>query len=249
MSFFNLSFQPPLIAHRGASSVAPENTLIAFTKAKELGFKWVEFDVMLTADDQVVVIHDEFLDRTTNGNGRVEDINYNDLITLDAGSWFAPCFRDERVPSLIQVITLLNTLNLSANVEIKAQLGKEEQTVKCVLSILNAYWNDATSHYLLSSFSLTVLNTIRVFDHRSPMGFLMDEWQDDWRNNCDNLRCSSVNVNQAILTQENVTLIKSTQRLLLAYTVNQQDRALELFSWGVDAVFTDDIRKLSKERK
>ena len=71
MSFTNLVIQPPIIAHRGASLYAPENTLAAFRKAKTLGINWVEFDVMLSADDEPIIIHDETLERTTNGKGKV----------------------------------------------------------------------------------------------------------------------------------------------------------------------------------
>lgn len=126
----NISFNPPIIAHRGASKYTPENTFAAFRKAKELGINWVEFDVMLTADGEVVVIHDETLERTTNGTGAVIAQAYSYLRTLDAGSWFDPSFANEKIPTLREVIKLLNELDMFANIEIKAQSGNEETTAK-----------------------------------------------------------------------------------------------------------------------
>src|SRR5438552_7543288 len=100
MQFINpVSYLSSIIAHRGASALAPENTLAAFHKAKEIGAKWVEFDCMLASCGEVVVIHDETLDRTTNGLGRVIDYPYSYLKTLNAGSWFNPIFADEKIPT------------------------------------------------------------------------------------------------------------------------------------------------------
>jgi len=243
MSSIKITIQPPVIAHRGASYIAPENTLASFRKAKEQGATWVEFDVMLSADNEIVVIHDETLDRTTNGKGLVIDYPYSYLKTLDAGSWFDSAFSNQHIPTLIEVIHLLNELNLSANVEIKAQIGKEELTVKKVLDILDVYWNNK-NQVLISSFSLVILNLVRQYSKERALGFLMDEWDDQWEAVCDRLNCITVNVNNGILNPENVALIKKSQRLLLAYTVNDSVRAKELFSWGVDGVFSDVVKLL-----
>jgi glycerophosphoryl diester phosphodiesterase len=89
-----------LIAHRGYSSEAPENTFSAFDLAIERGYHDIELDVQLSRDGVPVIIHDETLERTTNGVGRVADHSYAELSKLDAGSWFAPSFADQRVPSL-----------------------------------------------------------------------------------------------------------------------------------------------------
>ncbi|HEV8228512.1 MAG TPA: glycerophosphodiester phosphodiesterase family protein, partial [Candidatus Limnocylindria bacterium] len=89
-----------VVAHRGLSAEAPENTMTAFRRALEVGCDLVEFDCHLTADDVVVVIHDDTLDRTTNGSGYVRDRTVQEITALDAGSWFAPEFADEQVPTL-----------------------------------------------------------------------------------------------------------------------------------------------------
>lgn len=237
-----LTFTPPLIAHRGASQYAPENTLAAFRQAKELGASWVEFDVMLSADEEVVVIHDETLDRTTNLKGLVESHTVSALKKGDAGSWFNKAFRDERIPTLIEVIQLLNELKLFANIEIKAQ-HKEVQTVAKVLNIVNNYWR-LEQPPLISSFSLCILQQVRQQSSSSALGYLMDEWQSDWNDICDNLQANAVDVNYKILTRERIREIKSSGRSLLAYTVNDAAIAQELIAEGVDAVFTDDLNEM-----
>lgn len=92
------------IAHRGASSYAPENTMSAFTKAVELGFDFIELDVRLSFDDELVVIHDPKVNRTTNGRGYVHELSTEELRALDAGSWFHSKFRGERIPLLSEVL-------------------------------------------------------------------------------------------------------------------------------------------------
>src|SRR5688572_22496951 len=91
---------PRVIAHRGASAYAPENTMAAFSRAHALGAQWIEFDVWLAACGEVVVLHDETLARTTNGYGRVTDFSYAALQPLDAGSWFGHQFRQEKILTL-----------------------------------------------------------------------------------------------------------------------------------------------------
>lgn len=240
MPFTKPSIQPPVIAHRGVSRYAPENTLVAFRKAYELGVHWVEFDVMLTVDGEPVVIHDETLKRTTNGQGWVSEQPLSYLKSLDAGSWFKSEFAGVAIPTLQEVIALLTQLHLSANIEIKAQAGLEAQTVEKVLSCIQQHWNQSQPQPLISSFSLPILELVRKKSPTSLLGFLMDVWQDNWEKTCDELQAVSVNVNHQCLNPANVKQIKSTGRNLLAYTVNEAARVRELFAWGVDAVFSDD---------
>src|SRR5476651_1884741 len=91
-----------LIAHRGASAVAPENTLIALEKAHELGAAWIEADVRLTLDNEVIIFHDDTLNRCTNGRGLVRKTPYSVIAGLDAGSWFSPAYAGEKVSTLDQ---------------------------------------------------------------------------------------------------------------------------------------------------
>ncbi|WP_409253217.1 glycerophosphodiester phosphodiesterase [Bacillus sp. SCS-153A] len=93
-----------IVAHRGASALAPENTLSAFDMAVSLGADYIEVDVQMTKDGELVAMHDVTVDRTTNGTGRIKNLTYEDLAALDAGSWFSPKFKGEKVPSLEMIL-------------------------------------------------------------------------------------------------------------------------------------------------
>ncbi len=95
---------PLLIAHRGASALAPENTIAAFDRAIELKADFIEIDVQMTKDGELVIIHDVTVDRTTNGKGKVKDFTYEEIALLDAGSWYSERFAGERIPKLSTII-------------------------------------------------------------------------------------------------------------------------------------------------
>lgn len=235
----SLQFNPRVIAHRGASCYAPENTMSAFTKAALLGIQWVEFDVMLAACGTAIIFHDETLDRTTNGRGKVGDFTYSYLRTLDAGSWFDPAFSGERIPTLAQLAQFLAASGLRANVEIKPLPGQEQATVDETLTVLSAYFPENFSSILFSSFSRAALEYLRLRAPCCHIGLLQHHWESDWQQAALSLNCVSVNVNQEILLPEKAAEIKALGKLLLSYTVNDIERARELYGWGVDAVFSD----------
>jgi glycerophosphoryl diester phosphodiesterase len=225
---------PKYIAHRGASAYAPENTLGAMRKAKELGASWVEFDVQLTKDDEVIVIHDETVNRTTNGKGEVKSFTLEDIQKLDAGD-------GEKIPTFVEMIKNLKTLSLNANVELKSSEGEELIVCKKVIAILDEYWPSSLAQPLLSSFSHKIIMTLKKIDCAYPIAALMHEWNDGWLSYAKEIEPISINVNQEILTQERVQAIKSEGYDMLSYTVNTVERANELFVWGLDGIFTDHI--------
>ena len=108
-----------VIAHRGASAEAPENTLAAIEAAIEIGADAVEFDIRSTFDNRLVLIHDEEVDRTTDGRGRVAGMTLKRVREFDAGSWFDPCFKGERIPRLAEALDLLATSGAVPIIEIK----------------------------------------------------------------------------------------------------------------------------------
>jgi glycerophosphoryl diester phosphodiesterase len=126
--------KPIIIAHRGASKHAPENTIAAFRKALELGAEGIELDVHLSADGHLVVIHDEKVDRTSNGNGWVKEKTLEELKALDFGSWFTQEFKGEAIPTLDEALELLQPWTGIINIEIKGGSilypGIEKEVVK-----------------------------------------------------------------------------------------------------------------------
>lgn len=234
-----LTFKPPVIAHRGASAYAPENTIVAFTKAAQLGIKWVEFDVMLAACGEPIIFHDETLNRTTNAMGDIKNHSFAYLRTLDAGKWFDPIFSGERIPSLSQVLEFLKQNRISANVEIKPLPGQDEVTAIKALVFIEPLFPQPNASILFSSFSIESLRALRKYSPHCLMGLLLHEWEQDWEKHCMDLDCISVHVNQEIMTKEMAHKIKGMGKILLCYTVNDPLRAKELYAWGVDAVFSD----------
>lgn len=234
-----LHFNPPVIAHRGASGYAPENTMAAFRKAAELGIQWIEFDVMLSKDHSPIIFHDETLDRTTNARGSMLHADDERLKHLDAGGWFGAEFKEEKIPFLAEVLAFLSESGLSANVEIKPLPHQEKETVRMAFKEIHHKFTFPTHRLLLSSFSITALEEIRKQSNSCLLGLLMHEWLPDWSSICDQLHCISVHINQEIMTPQMAKKIKDSGRMLLCYTVNSLGRAQELYSWGVDAVFSD----------
>jgi glycerophosphoryl diester phosphodiesterase len=116
------SSRPEVVAHRGSSAEAPENTLAAFRKAREDRARWFELDCSLSADGEVVVIHDGTVDRTTNGSGTVDQMTFAELRTIDAGSWKSTEFADERIPTLGEALDLARR-GFGVYIEIKDRYG------------------------------------------------------------------------------------------------------------------------------
>ena len=108
---------PPVTSHRGARGHAPENTMAGMRKAVELGARWIEFDVKLTADDEPVLFHDDTVNRTTDGKGPVARMTLEEIRKLDAGRWFSPDFAGEPVPTLAEAMDYLAATGIGANVD------------------------------------------------------------------------------------------------------------------------------------
>lgn len=233
-----LSFHPPVIAHRGASGYAPENTIAAFVKAAQLGVKWVEFDVLLAACGKPVLIHDAMLSKTTTGTGKVHEHTFAALQSLDAGRWFDAIYAGERIPSLVDAMTFLQGVRMNANVELKSSID-DERLVKQVVKEMAPFLEVSGCQVLFSSFSFNILKLMRKYAPQCQLGMLLHDWEPNWLGMCENFQCASINVSERILTRDEAMVIKGSNKALLCYTVNNVFRAKELFSWGVDAVFTD----------
>lgn len=157
------------IAHRGASKVAPPNTLAAFVKAVELGADGIEFDVHLSADGVPVVIHDFTVDATTNGHGRVADLTLAQLKALDAGARFAPKFAGERIPTLGEVLDALGN-RLLLNIELKSTSLRDNGLERAVLAQIQQRGLDG--RVLLSSFNPFSLRRAGQLAPHIPLGLL-----------------------------------------------------------------------------
>jgi glycerophosphoryl diester phosphodiesterase len=230
---------PRIIGHRGAALAAPENTLAGFCMAAALNVEWVEFDVRLTSDGRCILLHDDTLDRTTNGRGPVARLTFDEVRRLDAGGWFGPDFAGQPVPGLEETIGLLAQLNLGAVVELKPAPGAEAETGRAVAAVLAERWPAALPPPLLSSFKPAALAAAREVAPQLTRALLVGTLPRDWRRQVEALDCAMLHADQRRLDRPTVEVVRDAGLPLFAYTVNLPQRARELFSWGVDAVFSD----------
>ena len=228
-----------MIGHRGAARCAPENTLAGLRRAKVLGCRWVEFDVRLTADSQLILLHDEGLKRTTNGRGKATALPLAAVRTYDAGSWFDRSFAGEPVPTLAEAVALLGELGLGANIELKASRGREAETGAAAADLLCRLWPAGLPAPIISSFNHASLAAARDRAPGIARGALFGAVPKGWRAVAEALDCTTVNADHRLLRSSIVTEIRQTGYSVLAYTVNDPERARTLYSWGVTSVFSD----------
>ncbi|PCJ58067.1 MAG: glycerophosphoryl diester phosphodiesterase [Rhodospirillaceae bacterium] len=245
----SLPWLDPIIAHRGASGVAPENTLAAIRRAVELGAHWVEVDVRQTASGHLILMHDATLARTTNGRGKIAATPYEKIADLDAGGWFAPDFAGEPVPTLEAFVRLASKLDLCANIEIKTDPGdtdpgdtdpgEAEAVGRAVATLLRNQWPPNRPPPLLSSSSPEVLHGAAKMAANLPRGLVVRRVPSAAKL-CEQAReCVSIHVDHRFLTQAKTAHLIKNGYAILAYTVNRPARAKTLYAWGVAAIFID----------
>ena len=239
MDKFHGKKYPFLIGHRGSARKAPENTLASFLRAKQDGFSWVEFDVTLARGGTPVVFHDETLERTTDGNGRLEDQAIESLKKLSAGSWFSDNYSHERIPKLDEALMLIGQLGMGFNMELKPVDGRERETAEAAIFLAQAAWNEKADLPLISSFSrLAILSAYEIAPNW-PRSLLFEKVEDDWKEIGKSLNLHSFGMDDACVTREIIQKIKSEGYGVMVYTVNELERAKLLRGWGVDSIFTD----------
>lgn len=230
---------PRVIGHRGAAASAPENTLAGLRVARALGCHWVEFDVRLTADGEPVLLHDDQLERTTDGRGKLSALSLAAVRTHDAGVWFDISFTGQQVPTLEEALMLLTELGLGANIELKAARGREAATGAVVADLLDRTWPSAAPQVLISSVQLSALAGARIRAPGIPRGVLFPRVPRNWRAVAERFGCVTIHADHRRLRPTLVSEIRRAGYPLLAYTVNDPRRAKTLFDWGVTSVFSD----------
>lgn len=232
---------PRIIAHRGGGLLAPENTLAAIRLARNLGFIAVEFDVKLTGDGVPVLMHDDELERTTDGRGLVAQATYQDIAKLDAGSWFGNEFTREPVATFAAASALCREAGVWANIEIKPSPGQERETGEVVARMAKLLWSGSHPPPLLSSFSPLALEAAAVECPELPRALLVVETSANWLAQLERLQCVALHVSHQHLDRALVKAVHDAGRGVLTYTVNDSETALNLLEWGVDALVTDQL--------
>ncbi len=235
---------PKVIAHRGLSSKAPENTLAAIALAAEKGMQWVEVDVKLTADGVFILCHDATVDRTTNGNGKIAELTSENIFTLDAGSWFDGLYHNEKIPSLEKTLWFCKKHKLGINLELKPDAVNIKDFASKLVPIIIDYQQQGVE-ILVSCFNkqimLDVYQLATQLNSKIPLGFLIDKADTENLiiNFSKKINCVSIHLNDKHCTKKSINQLKNLQKNILVYTVNDISRAKDLFSFGVDTVFSD----------
>lgn len=240
----HLSFSPPVIAHRGAGHEAPENTLSALLSAKAEGVSWVEFDVKITHDGVPILMHDESFERTTNGHGLVAETVWEHVIGFSAGKGHSKAIPNEPVPRLSDALRVAMQENLKINIELKPCAGRSRATTMVALIEAAKVWPDFHPLPLISSFDIESLEIAAQFQPHWPRGLLLDEWREDWPDLVSAAQITALHFNEKLLTPERLGKLLPARLPVLAYTVNDVNRAKELLGMGVSAVFSDFPREI-----
>lgn len=232
---------PRAIAHRGLSSVAPENTLVAIRAAHAAGIDWVEVDVQLLGDGTPVLWHDATLERCSDGRGPLAALTLQEARRLDAGGWFAERFSGERMATLQEALALLAALEMGLNLELKLSPGQAPGSLVAA-ALPPAIAALPPQRLLVSSFCPQALRQARRRHPALALGLLCDALPVDWRAQADELAVASLHVDWRRLTAEAAAEVVASGRRLLCYTPNDAQRFGERWAWGVDAVISDAPR-------
>jgi glycerophosphoryl diester phosphodiesterase len=240
--------QPIIFAHRGSSAHAPENTLAAFKLALTQQADAIELDVKLSADGQVIVIHDSTVDRTTNGHGKVEDMTLAALKALDAGSFRGAEFAGEKIPTLEEVFEAVGK-RMFINIELKNHRMRGEDLVETVCMLVKKH--QMQKHVMFSSFFPNALSKTHSYLPDVPRGLLaLNGFLGVWARSFGFSfgKYDALHPNLQDFTQQEVTRVHRLKRRVHVYTVNQEEDIRRLFKWGVDGIFTDDPQLAVKIR-
>jgi len=237
---FNGRTFPIIFAHRGAKNYAPENTLSAFNLAIEMGADGIELDTQLTADGHVVVYHDQKVDRTTNGHGRISEQPLAYLRDLDAGSHFSDKFRGEKIPTLDEAFETIGK-RAFINVELKNFTTPFDHLVEKVCDAVRRH--DMQKNVIFSSFLPWDLKKTALTLPEVPRGLLTPKkilgmWGRSFGfsfGNYDALHPHLVDV-----TAQEVARVHKLKRKINVWTVNAEEDIRRMIQWGVDGIITDD---------
>ena len=229
---------PFLIAHRGASAVAPESTQAALKAAMRAGADMVELDVQMTRDGRLVIFHDERLERTTDGTGRLAACRYIQLAKLDAGAWFHPRFIGERVLLVSQVLQQLPQ-RMRINLELK-RTPRRRALLARFMRLLR--WTNVRQRVLVSSFDARLLEPLASMHiARALICQRAPEWS---LRKAIQLRCVAWHPHVSLLTRRRIEQAHAAGLRVHAWTVDDPSRARRLLRWGVDGLFTNNPARL-----
>jgi glycerophosphoryl diester phosphodiesterase len=226
---------PWVIAHRGASGHAPENTLAAFQRAVELGATFIETDLHVTRDGRFVAIHDSTVERTTNGSGNVHDFTLDELRRVDAGLWFDRDFMNERVPTLEEILEFSQKHDVVFYLELKyaAVWGMDHSLVATLQKARSA------PRTIVISFDPATLTPLRRLDPSVMLGLLVEEAKADCIQAAVDLGARQLCPKVSNVTPKLVAEAHRADLQVVAWTANTPENMRAMISAGVDGIMTD----------
>ncbi len=247
---------PYLLAHRGISGKAPENTLASFQLALDCdGIDMIELDVRLSKDEQVIVLHDRTLQRTTTGNGPADNYTLKEIKECDAGSWFHPSFAEESVPTLAEVLERVNKKRW-VNIEIKASFFFRKKGGQLERRVLDTIYSAGYQHHaLVSSFNHDVLSTVRSMDKAIPVGVIYNFPHDFLKSPSNLTRHVGASVFVCAKNELTASMLQDARRHDIAvyvYTLNSPREVERIKDMGVDGILSDNaddiVGRVKKKR-
>ncbi len=236
---------PLWIAHRGAGRHAPENTLAAFRRGAQHGYRAFECDVKLSADGVPFLLHDATLERTTSGHGSAADLAWSELARLDAGGWHSRGYAGEPPPSLAGIAAYCIRNGFALNIEIKPTPGTEAETGRVVATEAARLWAGQAVPPLLSSFRPDALLAARDAAPGLPRALLLDTVREGWFDEARTLGCAAAVTNHKIMDAALIAQLHGAGLRALVYTVNDTADARRLVALGIDGIITDAVDRFS----
>lgn len=227
-----------IYAHRGYSAKFPENTMLAFQKAEEAGADGIELDVQLTKDGEVVVIHDEKVDRTTNGKGYVKDLSYSELKRLDAGYKIKTIIKKQYIPSLKEVLEWMTTNGIICNIELKNNVfpykGMEEKVIELVREF------GLQNRIIISSFNhYSIVHSYRIAPEIETAPILGNAVYMPWVY-ADSIKAKGIHPKYSIYRDDILKNTLDNGIAVRTYTVNKEKDMERLIKIGCSAIITDN---------
>jgi len=239
---------PKLIGHRGVKNLSPENTLNSIELAHKLGLKWIEIDVKISKDLIPILLHDDNLDRTTNGKGFPTDYNYKDIKKLDAGLFFYNYSTKIYIPTLKEVLSFCKKNSISLNIELKPNCGFENQNVNAVAKLLKSF--NFNKQYYFSSFDWNSIILMKNLLPNANYGLLINEFNQNISlknaiDLCNKFNFSSCGFNIKIINSNVISQMKTNNLITTVYSEENLKpyEAKELWLNGVNSIFIDDPSK------
>jgi len=220
-------------AHRGASGLAPENTIASVKKAIELKADYSEIDAQEISDGSIIIFHDTSLNRTTGNNGNIWNQTLQTLSQMEAGSWFSEEFTGEKIPLLEEIIDLANDA-MKLNIELKMN-GNEKLLAKKVVKIVHN--KNFVDRCIITSFDFNEVNKVREIDRNIKIGYIFKNIPEDI--DVFTADCEILSVSRKIVDSEFVNKAKLFNKEIHVWTVNNPEEMEKLINLGVDNIITD----------